>query len=584
MRRSRKLVVLALVLGLAALAGIAKASPPTPEPNFAKTLIPSPCVAEPGNVYEAQQYADEGWSAADGYTRYGTDCQRLRFTFGPILVKPGQNDVLLQPVTIEKPTYDGYMVRMRPDLVTESGEVPPIEEVHLHHGTWLNSTDNYGSGPFFASGEEKTIGDLPRGYGMEMKATDQWQLLYMIHNQLANTRVVYITYDIDFVPKAAAESRWGMKPAYPIWLDVKPSSYPVFNAERGYGTNGTCTWPLENCASQDPFGRQTLNQGIPGTKPGQDWKFPAAGQSLGRLKNFQGGTLIGLGGHLHPGGLTTQVDLVRPEGARRIFTSEAKYWDWENPEVVGGPPNSWDLSMTVTGLPRWGVKVRPNDVLRINATYDTTLASTYENMGIVVAYVSPDPSTPGLDPFAPTTQFNTTSTDIASCLPAGVLCDKGTVTHGHMAEADYKGGPSGNLDGVAIGQPVKQVDIAGFLYTPGDLSTARTFGIPAVRLGETVKFVNEDMAANVYHTVTSCAFPCTGSTGIAFPLANGRSSAGRDIDFDSAELGFGPSIGPAKNALDWNLRVTPQTGFASGETYTYFCRVHPFMRGAFAVQ
>ena len=57
-----------------------------------------------------------------------------------------------------------------------------MDEVHLHHGTWLNSTDNYGTGPFFAAGEEKTIAPFPRGYGMPIKATDQWQLLYMVHS------------------------------------------------------------------------------------------------------------------------------------------------------------------------------------------------------------------------------------------------------------------------------------------------------------------------------------------------------------------------------------------------------------------
>jgi len=29
--------------------------------------------------------------------------------------------------------------------------------------------------------------------------------------------------------------------------------------------------------------------------------------------------------------------------------------------------------------------------------------------------------------------------------------------------------------------------------------------------------------------------------------------------------------------------VTADKGFKVGETYTYFCRIHPFMRGAFKV-
>src|SRR5439155_22787497 len=83
---------------------------------------------------------------------------------------------------------------------------------------------------------------------------------------------------------------------------------------------------------------------------------------------------------------------------------EAKYWDHTDHIKLGGPHDSWDFSMTVTGLPRWGVHVQPGDVLLSNATYDTTMQSTYEDMGIAVALVAPDdaqgrPTAPGVDPF-----------------------------------------------------------------------------------------------------------------------------------------------------------------------------------------
>ncbi len=48
-------------------------------------------------------------------------------------------------------------------LVLPDGSVPPIEQVHLHHGTWLSASD-YGRGPFFAAGEEKTVAPFPTGY------------------------------------------------------------------------------------------------------------------------------------------------------------------------------------------------------------------------------------------------------------------------------------------------------------------------------------------------------------------------------------------------------------------------------------
>ncbi|MDQ1438792.1 MAG: hypothetical protein QOK43_2421 [Acidimicrobiaceae bacterium] len=593
MNRGRRLLAAGgLVALIAAGTSAAKAGLPTPEANFATTITKSACQAEPGNKFEEAQYGGEGWKATDGFTRYGSDCQRLHFAFGPINVKPGQNDVLLQPVTIEKPAYDGYMVRMRPDLVKVDGTVPPIEQVHLHHGTWLQlAGGTYGSGPFFASGEEKTIGDIPKGYGMPIKAADQWQLLYMVHNATAQPFEVYITYDIDFVPQAAVP-KWNLQPAYPIWLDVgaadsSKSGYPVFNVQQKYGgTDGKCTWPKEYCADFDPWGGKSRNNGVVAQSAGTPYRFPAAGTSLGQIPNFQGGTLIGVGGHLHPGGISVDIDQTRAGASKRIFTSTAEYWDRKDNTKVGGPPTSWDLSMTTTGLPRWGVRVKPGDQILMNATYDTTHQSTYENMGIAIAYVAPDkvdgtPTAQGLDVFDPATTFNSNpAAPNSDCLPKKALCEFGVVTHGHMAEAGNFGGPDGSTTLAAMkGQATTRVDIAGFLYTPGDLTTIDIAGVPTVPLGSTLTFNNEDTAIDVYHTVTSCGFPCKGATGTSFPLANDRR-----VDFDSAELGYGPPIfGPAANKLNFDLPVTDGNGFQPGQRYTYYCRIHPFMRGAFEV-
>jgi plastocyanin len=108
-------------------------------------------------------------------------------------------------------------------------------------------------------------------------------------------------------------------------------------------------------------------------------------------------------------------------------------------------------------------------------------------------------------------------------------------------------------------------------------------GTPTVKLGSTLRFTNVEGAA-IYHTVTSCKFPCLGQTGSAFPIADGQTSAGRSLDFDSSELGFGtPEIGPAKQEATYELPVTPEEGYQAGEVVTYFCRIHPSMRGAFEV-
>ena len=70
--------------------------------------------------------------------------------------------------------------------------------------------------------------------------------------------------------------------------------------------------------------------------------------------------------------------------------------------------------------------------------------------------------------------------------------------------------------------------------------------------------------------ITACQAPCDLSTGVAYPLANGS------INFDSGELGnAGP---PTAGRVTWQVPANLPPG-----TYTYFCRIHPFMRGAFRV-
>jgi len=617
-------LALAAVLGSGGSAGAQERSP-LPDPNFAADLAPRPCALDTDDPYQAKFYEVEGWDPPT-YERYPGACTRMKFSYGPIAVKPGQNDVLIGPVTIEKPARDGYITRFKPNLVRADGSTPPVEQVHLHHGTWL-STEDYGSGPFFAAGEEKTIAPFPRGYGMPIKSSDVWLLLYMVHSAVAQPMETYITYEVDFVPKAKGDAL-GMKPAYPVWLDVRPSGYPVFNVQRAFGgPDGKCTWPKEQCAEFDPFGEPFVGQGQPGNGVGEDFELPKAGEELGKIENFQGGTLIGIGGHLHPGGLTNEVDLVRPGGEEvavkkryrvkgksrckkrrrgrcvrrvpvyrtrtvterrdttRIYTGRAWYWDRQDKSKPGGPPTSWDFSMEVTGLPNWGVQVKPGDKLRSNATYETEIQASYENMGISVALLVPNtedgkPQAPGVNP------FQAKRDDTPQCRSGGTkngtLCTRGLVTHGHYKENGNYGGPSGEWDAVK-GPRTSEVAIADFVYTPGDLSTRTTTGIPQVPMGSTLRFTNFE-APGIYHTVTTCKFPCLGETGAAFPLADGQTSKGRDLDLDSSELAVGDGyIGPQSNKVTYEVPITKEEGFEVGETITYFCRVHPFMRGAFEV-
>jgi len=471
--------------------------------------------------------------------------------------------ILDQYNNVPKPHVNGFMIRMQPNLVYAlpngkcCGKVPPTDIVHLHHGVWMsNGTSGEGEGEgntfggfylFMAAGEEKTVIQFPRGFGYPIGANDTWVLNYMIHNLTDKPRTVYITYNMDFVPETSPLAST-ITPVHPIWMDVEDHHiYPIFNVTRGSGKDGKFTFPD---MAKDPYG---------------------SGPPLNVFTVDHPGTLIGTAGHLHPGGLYDDLDLVRP-GSKpgpgtipgdvpdsvRLFRSKAVYWD------KGHQPISWDVSMTATPAD-WRPAVQAGDVLRVSSTYDTRLGSWYEVMGIMVVWEAWGDEH-GVNPFT------------------HKLDETGHVTHGHLPENDYYGGtqwvgvnptslPSCNTHKVVI---------AGFKYIPAVAGNSNC--VPTVKAGQSITFVNEDAnpmgtfnfitpnplyLASVFHTVTSCKDPCGLNYGISYPLANGAGT------FDSGELGVGvPGVG----RLTWS---TP-TNLSPG-TYTFFCRIHPWMRGVFRI-
>lgn len=471
--------------------------------------------------------------------------KRITYRIGPFKVIPGQNEIGIEPV-MEKPQVDGYFTRVRPDLTYLDGRVPGVDVIHLHHGVWLNLSRRDATAPFLperfmAAGEEKTRLRLPRGYGYPVKATDGLLLNHMIHNLTPIPTQVYMAYQVDFVPADSRAAR-GIRPVRPIWMDVhNGSAYPVFNVQKGSGEKGRYTYPND-------AGNPYLN----GSKR-NEWVVDRPG------------VLVATAGHLHPGGLYTDLRVrrrgarIRPSSRRNapqgrgstahLFRSVAKYY-----EPAGAV--SWDVSMTGT-RPDWHVKLRKGDVLSTSATYDTTRASWWESMGIMVAYMAD--RGPGRDPFKRRVNF------------------KGSVTHGHLPENDNHGGGPTNLPDARLlpdgADNPGSNDLVDFKYQFGDLSLGAPAGLPPViHAGQTLTFRDAgDNAKGVYHSITSCKPPCNRSTGVAYPIADSN------VQFESGTLGTASP--PATGALQW---TTPDN-LAPG-TYTFFCRIHPFMRGSFRVK
>ena len=469
---------------------------------------------------------------------------RMHFEIGPIDILPGQNNIDFTKGKIPKPTVDGWIVRIAPNLRLADGSIPGVDVIHLHHGVWLNGSagDSTSALPerFFAAGEEKTTMALPAGYGYHYNASDRWTLNYMIHNLWPDPKQVWVTYDIDFIP-ADSPAAAGIQPARPIWTDVQNGSiYPVFDVLKGSGSNGVYTYPDD---ASSPYGA-----------------VPA--KNLWTVD--RDGILLATAGHLHPGGLHTDLWLQRSgatalsghakTGAAdtaHVFESVAHYW-----EPAGAV--SWDVAMSATP-DNWRVAVHKGDVLSTTAAYDSGRASWYESMGIMIVWMADAPTAkdvPAVDPFS-------SAVDV-----------KGELTHGHLAENDNHGGAADPTYADAsklASQPASSpIPIADFIYGQGDM--LRGDAIPTVAPGATITFDNKDapLANGEWHTITACKAPCNAATGIAYPLADA------DISFDSGQLGIaGP---PTAGRVTWTTPADLPAG-----TYTYFCRIHPVMRGAFRI-
>ncbi|MFN2615333.1 MAG: hypothetical protein ABR552_11030, partial [Actinomycetota bacterium] len=521
--------------------------------------------------------------------------------------------------------------------------------------------------------------------------------LYMIHNATPTTKVVFITYEIDYIPAKTAHAI-GIKNTKTIWMDAGGScnwktttgatgsslgcyTYgqgvnPIFNAQRGFGhaddgafhglndpsinpspfsiaNNGgtsakVCDYPLENCALFNSGNGISAQQGkaVTGTKVlgmginiAGDHFGPCPAEAYAADSTLKPGTNCGvivvMGGHLHPGGLRDEVSLVAgpnhtvPEKTiRPIHISDAVYWDHNNPSFAGGAPTSWDVSMTGTigrpagnGLAKdsWRILVAQGDSLLLNGEYDTEDGSSYDQMGIVMAWMYPGYDPAAIDPFAASTRLDAgwatgptfpvlpphDATHLlpgtqATCTPGtdgtGVttLCLRGNVTHGSMTSREDHWDCSNPADPVdpagpcpalpSLRRPLLSTTITmqGFTYGELDLHVAQSLGIPQVPVGTKLTFVNPDMSGLIWHTVTRCPAPCTGTTSANYPYTNGGTASENpdqlitgvtSMDFDSTILCVGLGCAP----VDTSWTFAP----SRPGIYTFWCRIHPDMRGVF---
>jgi plastocyanin len=442
----------------------------------------------------------------------------------PLSIKSGQNLNLYDYIKADqRPSEEGWIIGFKPDLKLADGSTPPVDQIHLHHLVMLLNSDIV-----VASGEEKTRVTLPNGFGYRYKPTDRLMLNHMIHNLTATPEKVIFEYTVDFLPASApaAAKMMGVRTQF---VDVEGGkAYPVFDVKRNAGTNGRYTYPAQASASLAPRNRVRIQHD---------------------------GTLVATAGHLHPGGLYTDLFVTRGDKTVKIFRSNAYYYG-------AAKLASWNVSMGAAS-PDWRVAVKKGDILSVQVTYDTTKAAWYESMGISPASLTNSPAG-GVDPFDPAQYAQ--------------LDQREVLTHGELKEnRDYGGRKTqGYADArkLADGPTLAQVAIKDFVYKQGDLTMPGKKGLPPlVAPGKAIKFVNQDPLREIFHTITPCKGACDLSTGISYPLAD-------SAQVDSGELGFGPvGVTAAANRATWSTPTYLKPG-----TYSYFCRIHPFMRGAWRVK
>ncbi len=259
--------------------------------------------------------------------------------YGPFDVPPGGMQTTRSDVP--RPCSDCYLVAMVPDLVYANGQIANFDtKAMLHHVVLFNAeaTDttcpNTGVGHlgqrFFASGNERTIFSLPKGYGYPVGSGDRWRLLTHLMNMAGANQSYYIRLTFFYV-----EARPGIRPVTPVWLDIA------------------------NCGDSEysiPVGRSDAQW---------DYTVPAS----------LAGNLVAIAGHQH----NDAVQIQATDGGRVLCTSRAGYG--RNPSYMGNIESMSGCSGTPLA------RIRAGEVIGLHSVYDTDHAQD-NVMGIMLGYVA----------------------------------------------------------------------------------------------------------------------------------------------------------------------------------------------------
>lgn len=489
--------------------------------------------------------------------------ETLRYWYGPYVVPAGWDANRLD---LNVPIPEGMVLSIEPELrMAEDMTEPPRQVAHIHHAHWFtlnpgSETDNYFGGNadwMFGNGDEETKADFqqrsaaePKGpiYGSEIDASEPGPVIYMLHNKTAQTQVAYIALDITFIHGSEQE------------LEEVEEDGREYNDITGVLFGRTFDVP------RDPDSKDgTFEQPEDDPEGYIEWTSPVDG------------TLIGTGSHVHPGGLRVITENYGSEerpcpdagngyGGTVLLKSD----------VIGrrGVKYSEDYQTEVT-RPSFRSPIREGDRIRIAGIYENKEHAWYTAMTHAGFYIDEAQPPQG------------------RCKPYLVGKDaKLTDRKGKRRVRVFDGVPNrpwgaqqtDTVCGRKYGEPpcekpekpyqpgltADQVNIVNFQYQPGDMALSGQAGAPVqVKRGTSLQFVNLDQALGIRHSATTCKWPCNGTYVANYPHPDGV--------WDSGTLGYDAVDGGSPNPVS---ETPPDLPVGK---YSYFCRIHPWMRGTFEV-
>ena len=426
-----------------------------------------------------------------------------------------------------------------------------------------NEEDNYTYGNtewIFGTGDEESHANFadrsaadPKGpvYGQFVGTAGPQAMIYMLHNKTSAPLEVYIVLDVDFVHGTEAELDKLGRDYHDISGVLFGRTFDVPRVPLGDGIFSTSSMeqgPIEWTATQD-------------------------------------GTMIGTGGHLHPGGLSVMVENLGSKenpcprtgdayAGTKLLKADA---NWRNNVKF-----SEDFVMEGTD-PAWRAPIHKGDRIRITGTYENKDHAWYTAMTHEGVYVDENQAPVGrCSPYlinkpTPKGKMTRVRKKVKVWVTKKVAKrrnGKKVRRHGKVVKVKKRvrvtkvkwvrkrlpGKPLDPTEGVLLrpfgkhvdrvcgaeynappcdrpiverpaGEFTSAVTINNFLYTPGDMSLSDSLGNPPqVHQGESLTFYNADQNAGIRHSVTTCAYPCNGPYVANYPLADG------DLGLDDAGL------------------------------------------------